>query len=255
MGARPVTALAIAGFPDGAVDVDTVRQIFLGGLDKLREAGVALLGGHTVRDPEVKFGYAVTGAVEPGEIWSNAGARPDDVLILTKPLGTGIIGTAIKFDRAPDASVAAAVRSMIALNAVAATVLARFPGHVHACTDITGFGLIGHSTEIARASNVTLELRAHDLPLIDGVFALASRNRSGGMGSNREHFEAGLAAHGIDPVFLDVCFDPQTSGGLLASVAPGVADAAIASLLAAGVPARAIGLVHSAGTTPVVLRN
>ena len=124
-------------------------QIFLGGFDKLREAGVALLGGHTVRDPEIKFGYAVTGAVDPDRIWTNAGARAGDRLILTKPLGTGIVGTAIKGRRAPAPLVDAAVASMTMLNKARPTCSRRFGGAVHGCTDITGFGLIGHATEMA----------------------------------------------------------------------------------------------------------
>jgi selenide,water dikinase len=242
MGGRPVTALAIAGFPDQVLDADTIRQIFLGGLDKLREAGVALLGGHTVRDPEVKFGYAITGAVDAARILTNAGARVGDVLILTKPLGTGIVGTAIKFGRAADATMRAAVRSMTTLNARGAEILARFAPDVHACTDITGFGLIGHATEMAVASGVTLDIRTSNLPLIDGVRAIASMNRSGGMGSNREHFEGGTFIEtGVDPALIDVSFDPQTSGGLLAAVSANTAVNLCAALSAAGIDAAAIG--------------
>ena len=242
MGGRPVTALAIAGFPDGILDSATIRQIFLGGFDKLREAGVALLGGHTVRDPEVKFGYAVTGAVDPARMLANAGARAGDVLVLTKPLGTGIVGTAIKFDRAPAAAVQAAVTSMTTLNARAAEVLSGFPADVHACTDITGFGLVGHATEMAVASSVTIDVRTRDLPLLDGVRELASRNRSGGMGSNREHFEAGTSIDtAVDPALVDIAFDPQTSGGLLIAVSAGSAGPLCAALSAAGVQAAVIG--------------
>src|SRR5262245_65313233 len=123
MGGRPLTALAIAGFPKDGLDTETIRAIFMGGFDKLREAGVALLGGHTVQDPEIKFGYAVTGAVDPARVLTNAGAKPGDVLFLTKPLGTGIVGTAIKFDRVPTALADQAVRSMRTLNRVASEVL------------------------------------------------------------------------------------------------------------------------------------
>ncbi len=194
MGGTPVTALAIAGFPDKVLDAETIKQIFLGGYDKLREAGVALLGGHTVRDPEVKFGYAVTGAVDPDRIWANAGARAGDRLILTKWLGTGIVGTAIKKGHAPDALVAHAVASMTMLNKAGADVLRQFAGAVHGATDITGFGLIGHATEMARASGVSIAIDTARLPLLPGVTAIASQNRSGGMGTNREHFEDGVEA-------------------------------------------------------------
>jgi selenide, water dikinase len=248
MGGRPVTALAIAGFPDHELETDTIRQIFLGGFDKLREAGVALLGGHTVRDPEVKFGYAVTGAVDPRRMLANAGARVGDVLILTKSLGTGIVGTAIKFDRAPEGIVRAAIASMTMLNARAAEILSQFAPDVHACTDITGFGLIGHATEMATASGVTLEIRSGDLPGFEGVREMVATNRSGGMGSNREHFAAGTwIENGVDAALTDLVFDPQTSGGLMAAVAPAAADRVRAAMAEAGVTAWAIGEATTAG--------
>ena len=138
MGGKPVTALAIAGFPQKDFDPGIITTIFTGGFDKLREAGVALLGGHTVRDNEVKFGYAITGEIDPARVLSNAGAKPGDALFLTKAIGTGIVGTAIKAGRAPDAIVQAAVRSMTALNMAAAEALRALPvGHVHACTDVS----------------------------------------------------------------------------------------------------------------------
>ena len=253
MGGRPLTALAIAGFPDGALDRETIRQIFLGGYDKLREAGVSLLGGHTVRDPEVKFGYAITGAVDPDRMLTNAGARPGDVLLLTKALGTGIVGTAIKHQRAPAATMAAAVASMTTLNATAAEVLARHPGDVHACTDITGFGLIGHGTEMARASAVTLVIRAADLPILPGVLAIARQNRSKGLGSNREYFEAAVESAGVDATRLDVCYDPQTSGGLLAAVAAPAAAALRAAVVEAGVSCALVGEVQGRGAREIKL--
>jgi selenide,water dikinase len=254
MGARPVTALAIAGFPDDAVDDETIREVFLGGFDKLREAGVALLGGHTVRDPEVKFGYAITGAVDPDRMLTNAGARPGDVLLLTKPLGTGIVGTAIKGNRAPDDLVAAAVTSMTTLNRAAAEVLVRAAGDVHACTDITGFGLLGHSTEMAAGSGATLVFAVNRVPLLPGVLELVARNRSAGLLSNRGHFEAGV---GADPAIgrdlLDVCYDPQTSGGLLAAVAPSAVEGLLGEFATAGVPAVVIGHVDPVGAHRVRL--
>ena len=147
MGGKPVTALAIAGFPQTDFDPAIITAVFTGGFDTLREAGVALLGGHTVRDNEVKFGYAVTGEIDPARVLTNAGAKPGDVLFLTKAIGTGIVGTAIKAGRAPEAIVQAAVRSMTALNRAAAEVMRALPaGHVHGCTDITGFGLVGHAS-------------------------------------------------------------------------------------------------------------
>jgi selenide,water dikinase len=254
MGGDPVTALAIAGFPDGELDTETIRQIFLGGYDKLREAGVALLGGHTIRDPEVKFGYAVTGAVDPDRIWANAGARVGDRLILTKWLGTGIVGTAIKKGRAPDDLVAHAVRSMTMLNKAGAHVLRQFGGAVHGATDITGFGLIGHATEMAKASGVSMVIDAARLPLLPGVAAIAAQNRSGGMGTNREHFEEGVSADGVESGVIDVCYDPQTSGGLLASVEGSLGEAVLAELWAAGVPAAIVGEVGISKAALITLR-
>jgi selenide,water dikinase len=247
MGARPLTALAIAGFPDAELDPDAIRQIFLGGYDKLREAGVALLGGHTVRDPEVKFGYAVTGVVDPSRVLTNAGAKPGDALILTKRLGTGIVGTAIKSGRAPESVVAEAARSMTTLNKSGADVLARFGRDVHACTDITGFGLVGHGSEVAAASGVTLEFRVSALPLLPGVLDLAPDNRSGGMGSNRAHFADSLFADGVEQAIFEVCFDPQTSGGLLAVVASERSPGILSALDAAGVAACLVGRVLPSG--------
>jgi selenide,water dikinase len=249
MGGRPVTALAIAGFPDKVLEPETISQIFLGGYDKLREAGVALLGGHTVRDPEVKFGYAVTGAVNPDRIWSNAGARPGDTLILTKPLGTGIVGTAIKNGRAPADLIDAAVRSMTTLNRAAAAILETFGDAVHGATDVTGFGLIGHATEIAKASGVSLVIDAPELPMLPGVTAIAASNRSGGLKTNREFFAAGVESGAVSTEMLDVCYDPQTSGGLLVAIDPAIAAALLSALRTAEVDAASIGEVTATGPT------
>jgi selenide,water dikinase len=246
MGGRPLTALAIAAFPKEGLEPGTIREIFRGGFDKLREAGVALLGGHTVQDPEIKFGYAVTGAIDPARILSNAGAQPGDVLFLTKPLGTGIVGTAIKFDRVSAALADQAVASMRMLNRIAAEAIQTLTvGAVHACTDITGFGLAGHASEMAAASGVTIAIDAGRLPLFDGVLAIARQNKSGGMGSNEEHFGPFVQiADGIDPDLASLLFDPQTSGGLLIAASPGRADEAESALRAAGVPLARIGVAH-----------
>jgi selenide,water dikinase len=225
MGGRPLTALAIAGFPQGVLDHQEIAAVFRGGYDKLVEAGTALLGGHTVQDHEIKFGYAVTGAVDPNRVLTNAGATVGDVLLLTKPLGTGVVGTAIKSGRAPADLVDRAVAWMTRLNKAAAEVMVTVAG-VRACTDITGFGLIGHAAEMAAASRVSLRIRADSVPLLEGVLPLVSRHRSGGLASNREHFSGRVAVpDGLDQDFHDVLYDPQTSGGLLIAVAP--ADAAM----------------------------
>jgi selenide, water dikinase len=251
MGGRPLTALAIAGFPKDGLDRETIRAIFQGGFDKLREAGVSLLGGHTVQDPEIKFGYAVTGAIQPDRILTNAGAKPGDVVFLTKPLGTGIAGTAIKFDRADPALIEEVVRSMRTLNRAAAEALQALPwGAVHACTDVTGFGLAGHASEMAAASDVTMVFDARQFPVFDGVVAMVTQNRSGGMVSNQEHFSPGIqveleradstGTHALDDLLL-LMYDPQTSGGLLVAADAKEADSVEASLTSAGFLARRVG--------------
>ncbi len=257
MGGRPLTALAIAAFPKEGLDPGVIRAIFRGGFDKLREANVSLLGGHTVQDQEIKFGYAVTGAIDPARILTNAGAKPGDVLFLTKPLGTGIVGTAIKFDRAPGHVVDDAVRAMRTLNRAAADALQALPpGSVHACTDITGFGLAGHGSQMARASSVTLAIDAAKLPLFDGILAMAASNRSGGMGSNQEHFGQAIQLDpGVGDALAAVLFDPQTSGGLLVAVSGDAAGAAAKALAAAQVEAAQIGTVQEAtGRFNIVVR-
>jgi selenide, water dikinase len=243
MGGRPLTALAIAGFPPKDFDPAIITAVFEGGFDKLQEAGVALLGGHTVRDNEIKFGYAVTGEIDPARVLSNAGAKPGDAIFLTKAIGTGIIGTAIKAGRAPEAVMKAAVRSMVQLNRDAADALRGLPaGHVHACTDVTGFGLFGHASEVAAASSVTLQIDARAVPLINGARALAQGNRPGGLASNLEHFEKGIAvAAGLDPDLLWLLYDPQTSGGLLVFAAAEHAQAVDRTLTRAGIAVARIG--------------
>lgn len=243
MGAQPRTALAIAAFPKDGLEPGTIEAVFRGGYDKLREAQTALLGGHTVQDPEIKFGYAVTGAVDPRRMLSNAGAREGDVLLLTKRIGTGIIGTAIKADRAPASLVGQAIASMTSLNKTAADVMATMAG-VHACTDITGFGLLGHASEVAQASGVTLLIDADSLPFFDGVESLVARNRSGGLMANRKHFGGRVEiSNGVPADRADLCFDPQTSGGLLISVADTAADPLRQTLRNRGVEVASVGRV------------
>lgn len=241
MGGRPLTALAIACFPKEGLVKEVIGQIFRGGYDKLQEAGVALLGGHTVQDPEIKFGYSVTGAVDPQRVWANANAQAGDRLILTKPIGTGVISTAIKKQQAPQALIDASIESMRTLNRAAAEALWSVPG-VHSATDITGFGLIGHGCEVAEASGITLTIEAARVPRFDGVLALVPANRSGGMKTNRQYFgERVQVAPGVHDDLVDLLYDPQTSGGLLVFVAGEHADAALAALRAHGVAAAEVG--------------
>jgi selenide,water dikinase len=243
MGGRPLTALAIAAFPKEGLDRADIAAVFRGGYEKLREAGTSLLGGHTVQDTEIKFGYAVTGAVERDRILTNAGAEAGDFLLLTKPIGTGVVGTAIKAGRAPADVVERASGFMATLNKAASEAIAATRG-VHACTDITGFGLIGHAMEVAVASAVTAEIRADAVPVIEGVLPLVSRHRSGGMASNRTHFGGRVAMpEGLSRDLQDLLYDPQTSGGLLVSVASEHAAALRAAFTSANVPFWHIGRI------------
>ena len=250
MGGRPLTALAIAAFPQDGLEADDIGQIFRGGFDKLREAGVALLGGHTVQDKEIKFGYSVTGSIDPDRILTNAGAKRGDRLILTKPLGTGVVGTAIKFGRASGDVIDRAVAQMRTLNKAAAETIVSFQarsGGVHACTDITGFGFAGHACEMAAASGVTIAVDSRSLPIIEGVAGMVSQNRSGGMSTNREHFAPGFEFDGSVPEDLrDLMFDPQTSGGLLVAIAPESAAELLAALTDVGIQAVFVGDVVTA---------
>jgi selenide,water dikinase len=257
MGARPLTALAIAAFPKDA-DREILGAIFRGGLDKLREARVALLGGHTVQDSEIKFGYAVTGEVDASAIWSNAGATPGDVLILTKPLGTGVVATALKFERAPREAIDNAVRSMTTLNRAANDALRSLgPGVVHGCTDITGFGLIGHAGEMALASGCTIEIDSARIPLLTGARELAAirGNIPGGGRTNVEHFGPLTEIAGdVDADLAQLLYDPQTSGGLLAAVDASAEDRAVQALLGEGVQAAVVGRVLSGDRSRILVR-
>ena len=255
MGGRPLTALAIAGFPKD-VDQAVIKAIFSGGVSMLQRAKVALLGGHTVQDPEIKFGYAITGHVNPDRMWINAGARPGDQIVLTKPLGTGVVATAIKFDRAPAPLAASAIASMLTLNGAAAEALQTLdPSAVHACTDVTGFGLVGHASEMAAASGVTIEIDVDSVPLLDGVRAIAAENMPGGSRTNAQHFAAGIRlAREVPLDLVQLLHDPQTSGGLLASVAAGAVSAAERRLSDAGCGVWRIGGVTAPQGCRLVIR-
>jgi selenide,water dikinase len=243
MGGTPRTALAIAALPKNGPPADVVRTIFRGGSDMLRRAGCALLGGHTVSDPEIKFGYSVTGEVDPDRVLTNAGARPGDVLLLTKPLGIGIIVRARKYGKGDDGLLEAAVHSMTQLNDVVVALSSELPGAIHACTDVTGFGLAGHATEMAAASGTTLVLDAEALPVLPGALDLAKEFLPCGGRANARHFQAIAVAGGVAPERHLICLDPQTSGGLLLAVDPGAVDDVVARLDAAGRPAWRIGRV------------
>jgi selenide,water dikinase len=248
MGGRPLTALSIAAFPETDFPPEWAAAIVRGGAVKLGEAGCALLGGHSVRDPEIKFGYAITGLIDPERILSNGGGRGGEILVLTKPLGTGVIATALKAGEAPAEAVAASTLSMARLNRAASEAALRHG--VTAATDITGFGLIGHASAIARQSALTLEIRAADLPLLPRAGELALRFPPAGLKANRRQFEEDVE-YRADPgaEMKALLYDPQTSGGLFLLV-PG---SEVAALLAELPEARAVGRTVARGDRRIVI--
>jgi selenide, water dikinase len=247
MGGRPLSSLALVCFPEKS-DLDILEQILAGGLSKMVEAGCTVVGGHSIRDPEIKFGYSVTGTIHPQRIFTNAGARPGDALLLTKPLGTGVISTAIKRQKAEQLWIDAAVQSMTTLNRAAAEVITRpeWLSRVHAMTDVTGFGLIGHAREMALGSNVSLEIEAARLPLLSGALECVRAGYiPGGLNANRECAECVVEYYGdVEGDLKTILFDPQTAGGLLISVEGASAERLAGDLNAQGVPAVQIGQVN-----------
>lgn len=213
-----MTALSILAWP-GSGDLDDLEQILKGGADKIHEAGCVILGGHSINDPEIKFGYSVTGTVDPNRIKTNAGARPGDLLMLTKKIGTGVISTALKQGLAKTGHVDASIASMLTINRAAAEAMHDLT--VHGATDVTGFGLLGHAREMALASGVTLEIEAGRVEFLDGAVEYARAGAlPGGLHNNREFVAP--CVEGTSE-FDDLLYDPQTSGGLL--LAMPVADA------------------------------
>ncbi len=248
MGGRPLSALGIVCFPDKG-DLEVLQQILAGGLSKMMEAGCTVIGGHSVRDPEIKFGYAVTGMIHPEKVWSNANAQILDALILTKGLGTGVISTAIKQGKASQSWIDAATQSMTTLNAKAAEVAVTGKFVVHAATDITGFGLIGHAREMALGSGVSLRLDSAKVPLLDGALDCVRAGMiPGGLNNNRDFAECLVSYNASIPEEIrTILFDPQTAGGLLLSVARADTEALLVALTNAGVPAVEIGEVLPPG--------
>jgi selenide,water dikinase len=239
MGGEPRTALNIVGFPKGKLDLEILTEIIRGGSERVRAAGAVVIGGHSIIDNELKYGMAITGVVHPDRVIRNVGVQPGDALILTKPLGTGIITTALKGKKASAASVRAAVASMTALNDIASAVMRR--AAVHACSDVTGFGLLGHSFEMASGSGVTIVLESRALPLLPGARALARQGcLTGGARRNRDYLsdKVGVKAS-VRSDLVDIAFDPQTSGGLLIAVPTNRADGLIDQLRSRGIVAAA----------------
>jgi len=261
MGGRPVSALAVVCFPQDA-DLGILEQIMRGGLSKMMEAQCTVVGGHSVRDAEMKFGYAVTGLIDPTRFYTNSAARPGDALVLTKPISTGVITTALKQGKAEPAWVADAIRWMTTLNREASLVATANPG-VHAMTDVTGFGLMGHGREMALGSGVGLEIEVASAPLIPGALdAVRLGAIPGGLIANREYAECVVAdapGAAIEEEVRTLLFDPQTAGGLLIAVAPESATGLVGSLRGANVPAVTIGRAIAArgktdGGPAIVLR-
>ncbi len=256
MGGRPITALSIIGFPARVLPDDLMREILRGGIDKMAEAGVAVIGGHSINDKELKAGFAVTGVIDPARVVANAGARPGDRLVLTKPIGTGIIAFASQIGRAPAAGAEAAARWMATLNKRAAELMLEFGAH--ACTDVTGFGLIGHLAAMASAGHVDVEIVWDDVPLLPGVLECAAEGiLPGAVERNRESSGHAVAAtDGVPPAMLDICFDAQTSGGLLIAVPESSAGALVKRLREEGASeAAVIGRVLGTGAGRISLRS
>jgi selenide, water dikinase len=255
MGGRPLTALNIVCFPTGKFTFDILGEILKGGLAAIEEAGAFLLGGHSVDDPELKYGLSVTGIVHPGRVMRNDTPRVGDALVLTKPLGTGIIATAVKAGSADDGAVAAFERSMSSLNRTASELMAAYGAH--ACTDITGFGLIGHAREMLGRNAFELIIDAASVPVLPGAReAAAAGFIPGGMYRNRDFVGDRCSfAPAVSQVMRDIMFDPQTSGGLLIALEEGAAAAMVGGLRAAGVAdAAVIGLVRGSGKQGIVVQ-
>jgi selenide,water dikinase len=242
MGGRPLFALNVVGWPVGKLSMDLLGEVLRGGAESARLAGASILGGHSIDDPEPKYGLAVTGMVHPDRVLRNVGARPGDVLLLTKPLGAGIAATAIKREVASPELIARATEVMATLNRAAGEVLAA-SGAVHALTDVTGFGLLGHGWEMASGSGVALRIRTAAVPVLEEIHALAAQGVvPGGSKANLAWVTASLrVAEGLAPTWPIVLADAQTNGGLLAAVDPARAEEVLRALRAAGVPAVAIG--------------
>ena len=235
MGGKPLTAMNVVCFPIGKMDIAILREILRGGLEKMREAGVVLVGGHSVDDAELKYGLSVTGVVHPDRVLLNRGGQAGDKLILTKALGTGIVSTAVKRGMAEDSLIAKSISSMTQLNKTAAELMIE-AGDIHAVTDITGFGFLGHASEMVEESSVEMIIHASRVPIFAGIKELAEKGiMPGGLHRNREFRLPMIAVDAACPAWLlDVLFDPQTAGGLLISLPADKAENLVAKMHEAG---------------------
>lgn len=267
MGGKPLSSLSIVGFPEKG-DPEILEQILRGGLSKMAEAQCSIVGGHSIRNDDIQFGYAVTGLIRPHRVWRNVGACAGDILLLTKSLGTGVLSTALKKDHITSESLRAAIASMTELNRAASETLQELDEKagaarpVHAVTDITGFGLLGHAREVAlgdsehNIESVSLEMEHSAIPYLPGAVEAAREGfLPGGLKSNRDFVgDCAAFADSVPQVFRDLLFDPQTSGGLLIAISPESTEAAISSLAARGVAAQAIGRVIPKKTPMLFVR-
>ncbi len=239
MGGKPLTAMNVVCFPTKKLDISVLKDILKGGIDKMKEAGVTLVGGHSIDDAELKYGLSVTGTVHPEHLVTNSGAKVGDKLILTKPLGTGIISTALKAGKASKETIAKVTKYMTALNKQASELMQEVGAH--ACTDITGFGFLGHACQLAQSSQVGIKVNSGSVPILTEAREFAKKGLCpGGLGRNREFYGRLVEFSNVPDYIRDILFDPQTSGGLLISLAPETAELLMSKLQKAGVQDAAI---------------
>jgi selenide, water dikinase len=254
MGGRPITAMNVVCFPSGDMDIGILKEILRGGLDKIQEAGAALMGGHSVKDSEMKYGLAVTGVVRPDKLITNSGTRVGDSLVLTKPLGTGVMSTALKNRLTDDKEMKAAIHSMTTLNKTAAELMIELCAH--ACTDITGFGLIGHASHLIQEGEIGIEFDFNSIPFFTGVFTLSKKEiYPGGLGRNRDFYSSHVEFKGrIPPYKRNLLFDPQTSGGLLIALPPQKAELIVKKLQKSKINATIIGKIIKEADHKIIVK-
>lgn len=255
MAGTPITAMAITCFPKKGVDPSILGEIMRGGLETLNQHGVTLVGGHSVDNEQIMFGYSVTGIIDPNKVATNSGARAGDVIILTKPIGTGVISTGIKKGRATDAVIAGSVETMLTAGKYAAEAMREFG--VKGATDVTGFALLGHAWEMACASKVSIEIDASAVPLLDGAFEMAAAGMlTSGDKTNREYVGSDVVLiNSVDENLVKLLFDPQTAGGMLISIAQSEAEPLLARLGDNYPNARIIGRVHPRGPHSIIVSS
>ena len=253
MAGTPITAMAITCFPKKGVDPAILGEIMRGGLETINKYGVTLIGGHSVDNEQIMFGYSVTGVIDPNKVATNSGARPGDVIILTKPIGTGVISTGIKKGRASDSIVAGSVETMLTPGKYAAEAMREFG--VKGATDVTGFALMGHAWEMACASRVTIEINASAVPLLEGALELASEGMlTSGDKTNREYVGVDITiAESVDQNLIKLLFDPQTAGGMLIAIGEDKAEPLVSALSKHYPTARIIGRVIPESSRKIVV--